>query len=257
MSFKTNLFALLLVTMSVAPFSATAAENAFFDIVTESASGPPYPTGNVVVNLLELGELATLEHTSTVLLSMSVRSDKATPKLLEAAAKGIAGGQEFVQFDLLYNGDGTDLEADTFFDITYRVEFQGQPGTTPQVSVQELFDPDGSLVASVNIGGHKAGGGGTGVARVGGKMHLEDVSMGIIAPAVNHSALDPSFEIAFRLHLVDPAMIAMNQPLVRLTFTAQSVPEPSSLWLAAASGIAWIGQRRLARRRPLRSGSAT
>lgn len=33
---------------------------------------------------------------------------------------------------------------------------------------------------SVNMGGHKAGGGGTGVGRVGGKMHLEDVSIGIL-----------------------------------------------------------------------------
>jgi len=33
---------------------------------------------------------------------------------------------------------------------------------------------------SVNIGGHKAGGGGTGVGRVGGKMHLEDITVGII-----------------------------------------------------------------------------
>ena len=33
---------------------------------------------------------------------------------------------------------------------------------------------------SVNMGGHKAGGGGTGVGRVGGKMHLEDMSLGII-----------------------------------------------------------------------------
>ena len=34
--------------------------------------------------------------------------------------------------------------------------------------------------ASVNMGGHKAGGGGTGVGRVGGKMHLEDITIGII-----------------------------------------------------------------------------
>ena len=34
--------------------------------------------------------------------------------------------------------------------------------------------------AVFNMGGHKAGGGGTGVARVGGKMQLEDVSIGII-----------------------------------------------------------------------------
>lgn len=35
-------------------------------------------------------------------------------------------------------------------------------------------------VASVNMSGHKAGGEGTKVARVGGKMHLEDITMGII-----------------------------------------------------------------------------
>ena len=36
-------------------------------------------------------------------------------------------------------------------------------------------------VASVNMSGHKEGGEGTGeVGRVGGKMHLDDISMGII-----------------------------------------------------------------------------
>ncbi len=35
--------------------------------------------------------------------------------------------------------------------------------------------------ANVNLAGHKAGQGGTGVGRVGGKMHLEDVSIGIIS----------------------------------------------------------------------------
>ena len=34
--------------------------------------------------------------------------------------------------------------------------------------------------SSVNMSGHKAGSGGTGVSRIGGKMHLEDVSLGII-----------------------------------------------------------------------------
>ena len=35
-------------------------------------------------------------------------------------------------------------------------------------------------VASVNMSGHTAGGEGTEVERVGGKMHLEDISLGII-----------------------------------------------------------------------------
>ena len=34
--------------------------------------------------------------------------------------------------------------------------------------------------ARVNMSGHKAGGGGTGVGRVGGKMHLDDLSVGIV-----------------------------------------------------------------------------
>lgn len=34
-------------------------------------------------------------------------------------------------------------------------------------------------VAHVNMTGHKAGGGATGSGRVGGKMHLDDISMGI------------------------------------------------------------------------------
>jgi len=96
----------------------TVAQNATFEIVTESASGPPYPTENLVVNLLEVGETGGSEHTSTVHVSLGMVSDKATPKLLEAATKGKVANQEFVQFDLLYDGDGTDLEPDTFFDVT-------------------------------------------------------------------------------------------------------------------------------------------
>jgi type VI secretion system Hcp family effector len=34
--------------------------------------------------------------------------------------------------------------------------------------------------STVNMRGNKAGGGGTGVGRVGGKMHLDDISLGIV-----------------------------------------------------------------------------
>src|SRR4051794_2208006 len=34
--------------------------------------------------------------------------------------------------------------------------------------------------SNVNMRGNKAGGGGTGVGRVGGKMHLDDISLGIM-----------------------------------------------------------------------------
>jgi type VI secretion system secreted protein Hcp len=45
-------------------------------------------------------------------------------------------------------------------------------------------------VASCNMGGHKAGGGGTGVGRVGGKMHLEDISLGIISDKATPKLLE-------------------------------------------------------------------
>ena len=35
-------------------------------------------------------------------------------------------------------------------------------------------------VAHVNMAGHKAGGGATGSGRVGGKMHLDDISLGVM-----------------------------------------------------------------------------
>jgi type VI protein secretion system component Hcp len=48
-------------------------------------------------------------------------------------------------------------------------------------SASEKLHVGWTKCASMNIGGYKAGGGGTGVGRVGGKMHLEDVSIGIIS----------------------------------------------------------------------------
>jgi len=57
--------------------------------------------------------------------------------------------------------------------------------------------------ASVNIGGHKAGGGGTGVGRVGGKMNLEDVSIGIITD----KALPKLMEAAAKGKVIDKVEI--------------------------------------------------
>ena len=57
--------------------------------------------------------------------------------------------------------------------------------------------------ASVNIGGHKAGGGGTGVGRVGGKMHLEVVSIGII----DDRALPKLIEAAVKGHIFPKVQI--------------------------------------------------
>jgi type VI secretion system Hcp family effector len=36
------------------------------------------------------------------------------------------------------------------------------------------------VAGNMNMRGNKAGGGGTGVGRVGGKMHLDDISLGIV-----------------------------------------------------------------------------
>lgn len=59
--------------------------------------------------------------------------------------------------------------------MAWYVKFDGINGSSKRKDHVHWIE-----AVSVNIGGHKAGGGGTGVGRVGGKMHLEDVSVGII-----------------------------------------------------------------------------
>jgi hypothetical protein len=247
--------ALTLAALLSCPWHANAAENVSFEIVTESAGGPPYPTESVVANLFESDGLGGVEQTATIFFSTAVVSDKATPKLLEQVSKGKIAGQEFLQFDLEYDGNGNDLLPDTLLDVTHRIALQGQLGTTPVVSVSDFLPgPDGTLTASCNMGGHKAGGGGTGVGRVGGKMRLEDVGVAIVAADVVHSPNDAFFDIVYRLHVSDPAQILSNTTLARITLTAQSVPEPGTVAFACVGAIAvtcCFGRNLVATRRRL------
>ena len=59
--------------------------------------------------------------------------------------------------------------------MPWYVKFDGIDGSATQRNHVHWTN-----AVTANIGGHKAGGGGTGVGRVGGKMHLEDISIGII-----------------------------------------------------------------------------
>ena len=59
--------------------------------------------------------------------------------------------------------------------MAWYVKFDGVDG-----SAQHKDHKAWSNASRVNLSGHKAGGGGTGVGRVGGKMHLDDISIGII-----------------------------------------------------------------------------
>ena len=59
--------------------------------------------------------------------------------------------------------------------MAWYAKFDGVDG-----SAQHKDHKAWSNVSRFNMGGHKAGGGGTGVGRVGGKMHLDDISMGIM-----------------------------------------------------------------------------
>src|SRR5262245_40747378 len=59
--------------------------------------------------------------------------------------------------------------------MAWYAKFDGIDG-----SAQHKDHKNWTNVSVVNMSGHKAGGGATGVGRVGGKMHLEDISMGII-----------------------------------------------------------------------------
>jgi hypothetical protein len=246
--------ALFLGAMLLLPALAEAAvEEAYFSVTTPEAAGPPYPTSNAVaVAMLEDDGTGSLEPTATWSTTFSASGSIPNPHLeLAAVGQGSppAPAHNSVQYDLFYRGSAGDLELGSFFDITYRVAIQGQSGTTPDLEVSESYLLDGSLVASCNMGGHKAGGGGTGVGRVGGKMHLEDISLSVVDSGVSHTVGDSFFDIFFRLELDHAGPIDVNQPLARVTLTAQAIPEPSCAWLAAVGGSLWAARRRIARRR--------
>jgi type VI secretion system Hcp family effector len=59
--------------------------------------------------------------------------------------------------------------------MAWYAQFDGIEGSSEHKDHKKWIN-----VAHCNLAGHKAGGGQTGSARVGGKMHLEDVSLGII-----------------------------------------------------------------------------
>jgi type VI secretion system secreted protein Hcp len=69
--------------------------------------------------------------------------------------------------------------------MAWYAKFDGVDGSSAQKDHKKWCS-----VASVNMGGHKAGGGGTGVSRVGGKMHLEDISLGIISDKATPKLLE-------------------------------------------------------------------
>ncbi len=69
--------------------------------------------------------------------------------------------------------------------MAWYAKFDGVDGSSVQKDHKQWCS-----VASVNMGGHKAGGGGTGVSRVGGKMHLEDISLGIISDKATPKLLE-------------------------------------------------------------------
>ena len=59
--------------------------------------------------------------------------------------------------------------------MAWYIKFDGIDG-----SAQHKDHKTWCVAARVNMSGHQAGGGGTGQARVGGKMHLDDITVGIM-----------------------------------------------------------------------------
>lgn len=229
------------------PLSEAADPTAYFSILQSEDSGPPYLNANpIVVALLEDDGAGSLEQTATFSTNVSASSISGPPPLLlVAVGQGMPPGpaHSSVVYNLYYAGPAGDLTPGTFFDVSIQFLVQGQPGTTPEIDLSQLLLPDDTLVASCNMGGHKAGGGGTGVGRVGGKMHLEDVGMSLTdSAALNHP--NAAFDIAFRLYSTGASPIDVNQPLARITFTAQSIPEPTAVALSAVATMACLAARR-------------
>ena len=92
-----------------------------------------------------------------------------------------------------------------------------------------------SNVVSVNMGGHKAGGGGTGVGRIGGKMHLEDISMGIITdkalPKLLEAAVKGKCSRKSRFMAPPPTAMPASRSISRLSWrTCRLRPSSLAFW---------------------------
>jgi hypothetical protein len=243
-------FVLMVAAVLVVHAPADAAvQEAYFNVTSPAIEGPPYPTpAAIVTQMLEDDGMGSLEHTATFSVTLMASGSIANPPMeLVAVGQGMppAPAHNSVQYDLYYRGPASDLTPGSFFDIFYHIDIEGQPGTTPEVDVDAGFEPDGSFSTSFNMGGHKAGGGGTGVGRVGGKMRLEDSAL-TFGESAYYSPPDSFFDIGYRIEIYSPDPIDVSQPLTRLTLTAQTlVPEPAGFVLAVI-GIAALAFRRRA-----------
>ena len=245
------------------PAAAMAGVDSFFDITVNQVGGPPFPSEPTEVTILSPVPGGSFANEGAILTSFSAGAAGGNPPLTITWDFSVSGNgmpASSVDYDLHYIGSTEELSMDSFFDITYRVEIQDPPGTPPgdppiivvsnsDFVVDSFFDIDYRVS---NIGGHKAGGGGTGVGRVGGKMHLEDVALGVslVDVQVSDFAVDSFFDITYRLAVYDPLVLDLsNEPLARMHMTAQIVPEPASAILtviALTCSITSVRRRRRA-----------
>ncbi len=103
--------------------------------------------------------------------------------------------------------------------MAWYAKFDGIDGSASQKLHQGWIN-----CASVNVGGHKAGGGGTGVGRVGGKMHLEDISIGIISDRAVAKLLEAAVKLkVFRTVEIHATALTGNEEHTYLEIKLKNV----------------------------------
>ena len=103
--------------------------------------------------------------------------------------------------------------------MAWYAKFDGVDGSSKQKDHDKW-----SNISSVNMGGHKAGGGGTGVGRVGGKLHMDDISMGLISDKALPKLLEAAELPATRTGSRKPAHLMLVSGLVVSSLLALFYP---------------------------------
>ena len=228
---RNTLLTVLVVTMLGLGFAGGSAQaesffDVFFDVTVEDVEAPPYPSDEIVVRGSR--DAAGLFDTEIVSMSLSGATGD-MPLRMHASdsggGPGLAGIDSF--FDVFCDGDPGDFPAESFFDVFVEVDLPplvagaarlcGPPAYYPADSFFDVF----VTIDIPDLGPTRY--------HIHGEIPLDQGLKFTGVSGGGQVAGDSFFDVFTELSIdgtLDPL-----KPLVRMTMTAQIVPEPAGLGL--------------------------